>query len=99
MARSAAQINASKDLELTSGTGLVARWGLNDAGGTTVGDSMSTPANGTITGTGFAWVAGAPVTPGAGNQTPSLPTLNAPSNGATGVGLVTDARRVGRRSG
>ena len=50
VARSAAQINASKDLELTSGTGLVARWGLNDAGGTTVDDSMTTPANGTIAG-------------------------------------------------
>ncbi len=87
VARSTAQINASKDLELTSGTGLVARWALNDAGGTTVADSMTTPANGTITGSGFAWVAGAPVTPGAGNETPGLPTLNAPTNGATGVSL------------
>ncbi len=56
-ARTGPEILASKNSELTSGTGLVARWGLNEGTGTTVGDSIATVANGTITGTGYAWVA------------------------------------------
>ena len=40
-------------LELSSGTDLKARWGMNEAGGGTVGDSMPTPADGTITGSGY----------------------------------------------
>ena len=60
-ARTGPEILASKNSELTSGTGLVARWGLNEGTGTTVGDSIATTplpaANGTITGTGYSWVA------------------------------------------
>ena len=41
-------------------SGLVARWGMGEGAGTTVGDSIATAANGTITGTGYSWVAGAP---------------------------------------
>jgi len=52
------QIQATKNSELTSGTGLVARWGLNEGTSTVVGDSLGTPANGTVTGTGFSWVPG-----------------------------------------
>ena len=59
-ARSRTQINTTINSELTSSTGLVARWGMNEGSGTAVGDSMATPANGTITGTGTSWV-----TPGA----------------------------------
>ena len=84
-ARTGPEILADKDVELTSGTGLVARWGLNDASGTSVGDSMPTPANGTITGTGYTWVAGAPVGAPASNSAPDAPTLNSPSDAATGV--------------
>ena len=57
-ARTSTEILASKNLELTSGTGgLVARWGMDEGSGATVGDSIATAANGTITGTGYAWVA------------------------------------------
>ena len=86
-ARSLTEIQDNKDLELTSGTGLVARWGLNEGTGSTVGDSMPTPANGTVTGTGYSWVAGAPVTAAGSNTAPDAPTLNAPSDAATDVVL------------
>ena len=84
-ARSQAEIAASINTELTSGTGLVARWGMNQSSGTAVGDSLATPANGTITGTGSAWV-----TPGAPfniviNTPPNLPTLVAPPDGAANL--------------
>jgi hypothetical protein len=62
----------------------VARWGLNEGSGTTVGDSIATPANGSITGTGSTWVTGAPFN-ATSNRAPAQPTLNAPMNGATDV--------------
>ncbi len=58
-ARSATQIRADLNSELTSGTGLVARWGLDDAPGVTVADSLLT-APGTIVGAGSSFVASAP---------------------------------------
>ena len=39
VARSQAQIQAARDQELTSGTGLIARYGLNEGTGTAVGNS------------------------------------------------------------
>ena len=39
-ARTIGEIQADKNSELTSGTGLVARWGLNEGSGSTVGDSI-----------------------------------------------------------
>ncbi len=55
-ARTGPEILASKNAELTSGSGLVARWGLNEGSGTSVGDSIATAANGTVTGSGYSWV-------------------------------------------
>ncbi len=51
-ARTGSEILASKNSELTGGTGMVARWGLNEAFGTTVMDSVTSPtaAVGTIVG-------------------------------------------------
>ena len=43
-ARTGPEILADKNNELTTGTGLVARWGLNEGSNTAVGDSMSSPA-------------------------------------------------------
>jgi hypothetical protein len=60
VARTQPQIVAGMNAELTSGTGLVARWGFGEGSGTTVGDSVATAADGTITKTGTTWVAGAP---------------------------------------
>ena len=86
-ARTAGQILANRDLELTSGTGLVARWGMNDGSGSNVSDSITSPsaADGTISGTGYSWVDGF-VPPTSGNSAPDAPTVIAPSDGATGVG-------------
>ena len=80
-ARSQAQIAADINNELTSGTGLVARWGMSESVGTVVGDSIA-PANGTIIGTGVTRVAGAPFDLVV-NLPPNLPTLVAPPDGAT----------------
>jgi hypothetical protein len=59
-ARSLEQIQTTMNSELTSGPGLVARWGFSEGTGTTVADSMATPANGTVVGTGTSRPAGAP---------------------------------------
>ena len=45
---------------VTSGTGLVARWGLDEGAAATVNDSVAPLENGTVTGTGSSWVANAP---------------------------------------
>jgi parallel beta-helix repeat protein len=85
-ARSGAEIAADMDNELASGTGLVARWGLNEGSGSSVDDSITSPsaADGAITGSGYAWLSGF-VPPAPPNSPPDAPTLNAPANGATGV--------------
>ena len=41
VAHDAAQIIADMGLEISSGATLKARWGMNEAGGGTVGDSMA----------------------------------------------------------
>jgi fibronectin type 3 domain-containing protein len=83
-ALSATEIQVGVNQQLVSGSGLVARWGLNEGSSTTVSDSSATPANGTITGNGSSWVAGAPFN-ATSNRPPAQPALNAPTNGATGV--------------
>src|SRR5215213_8168788 len=57
-ARTQTQIQATKDLEVSSGNGLLGRWGLNEGGGTTAATSIGS-VNGTLANAG--WVAGAPV--------------------------------------
>src|SRR5215211_6171073 len=57
-ARTQTQIRATKDLEVSSGNGLLGRWGLNEGGGTTAATSIGS-VNGTLANAG--WVAGAPV--------------------------------------
>ena len=62
-ARSAQQIGHGRTLEISSSTpGLLARWGLNEGSGTVAGDSSGHAITGTITGTNWSWVAGAPFT-------------------------------------
>ena len=99
VAHDASQIAANMGLEISSGATLKARWGMNEAGGGTVGDSMPTPADGTITGSGTAWVAGAPVTPAAGNQQPNAPTAQRAHAWGHRDRSVADARRHRLRSG
>ena len=47
--RTAAEISANKNLELTSGTGLIGRWGLNEGTGLTAVNSVVGRPNGTLT--------------------------------------------------
>jgi len=77
-----AEIQANMPLELTSGNGLVARWGINEGGGTFVNDSMTSPTNGSVMGSNYTWVNGASF---AINQPPNAPVLNAPANNANDV--------------
>ena len=65
-ARTAAQIAAGRDVEITSATGLIGRWGLDEGSGTVAADSSGTGANGTLV-NGPAW--------GAGFQQPVVPTV------------------------
>ena len=58
----------AKNQELTSGTGLIARYGLNEGTGTAVGNSIAGGVNGTTI-SGPLWIAGAPFG-GAANQAP-----------------------------
>lgn len=68
-ARTQAQISASMNSELTSGTGLLGRWGLNDGTGTTAVNSIAGSPNGTLT-NGPTWACGAP----AFDVAPAAPT-------------------------
>ncbi len=56
VARTPAEILATKDLEISSATGLVARWGLNFGSGNIAANSVA-PLAGTLT-NGPTWVAG-----------------------------------------
>jgi hypothetical protein len=61
-ARSDGAILADRFNELTSGTGLVGRWGLDENSGTTAGNSVAGGVNGTLV-NNPAWVAGGPAGP------------------------------------
>lgn len=58
-ARTQQQITDNMPLEITIGTGLVARWGLNEGTGTNAGNSIIGGVNGTLT-NGPTWVNGSP---------------------------------------
>lgn len=58
VARTAGQIASNYKLELTSGTGLVARFGMNDGSGTNVTNTINASHNGTLTGSTLPlWIA------------------------------------------
>jgi hypothetical protein len=60
-ARTQAEIQGALAQEVGSGTGLVARWGLNDGSGTTAANSVAGGVGGTLT-NGPVWEGGAPFT-------------------------------------
>ena len=62
IARTQAEIVGTISQELTSGTGLVARWGLNDGSGTAATNSVAGGPNGTLT-NGPTWVDGTTFAP------------------------------------
>src|SRR6185436_16001339 len=47
--RSAAQIQGALNQEVTSGSGLIGRWGFNEASGTSAADATTPAENGTLT--------------------------------------------------
>jgi Concanavalin A-like lectin/glucanases superfamily len=71
VARSAAQIVATKDVELTSATaGLLGRWSMNEGSGTTVANTAGTAnINGTLVGSP-TWTTGFPI-PDVGGPPPA----------------------------
>ena len=58
-AKSQQAVRDSMFLQLTSGGGLLGRWGLNEGSGTTANNSVAGGVNGTLT-NGPAWVSGSP---------------------------------------
>jgi hypothetical protein len=84
VARTQAQIQQNINLEIASAPALVARWGLNEGAGTSAGDSSGTAQNGTVIGSNWSWVAGAPFDIVV-NLPPDQPTLISPGDGASDV--------------
>ena len=78
------EIQTNMAHELTAGSGLVARWGLNAGTGNVVDDSIGTADGNRINAP--AWVGGAPFgPPPPPNDPPSAPVIVAPADDATGV--------------
>ena len=69
-ARSSAQIQSGRIREISTASGLLGRWGLNEGAGTTVASSVGTTP-GTIVGSNWSWIGGAPFT-GAVNAAPAV---------------------------
>jgi hypothetical protein len=91
IARTQASIQATINMQLSSvQTGMVARWGLNEACGTTAYDTTSTAATGTIAGTNWYWTTGSIFNAVSVNDPPNAPSLVAPSNNATNTNLTTN---------
>src|SRR5439155_8098399 len=92
VARSAGDIFAARNTEITSATGLIGRWGMNEGSGTVVGDSGSSATNGTATNftppTPPMWVAGFPIPD---STPPAAPQGLAASAGSDGISLTWTA--------
>ena len=98
--RSGAQILASRDQELTSGSGLLGRWGMNEASGATAANSVSGGVAGTLVGgptrvPGFVPIGGggnnAPVAVGDSYSTPRNTTLTVAAPGVLANDTDADA--------
>ena len=86
-ARTQSEIRGTANAQIASATsGLVARWALDEGGGTAVNGTAGTAVNGTITGTAYAWVSGAPFNL-AFNMPPAQPAVVAPADQAADVAL------------
>lgn len=85
-ARTQLQVQGSINQQITTPTaGLVARWGLNEGAGTSVSDNSGNFITGTITGSNYTWVAGAPFNI---NIPPSVPVAVTPAANQTCVSNV-----------
>lgn len=91
VARTQAAIQATINSQLSAPqTGMVARWGLNEACGTAAYDSSGNTATGMVTGTNWYWTTGSSFNAVTVNLPPNQPTLVAPSNNATNTNLTTN---------
>jgi hypothetical protein len=80
-ARTQAEIQSAMNTELSApATGLVARWGLNEDAGTTIGSTAGVTLNGAVTGSNWSWAAGSPF-----NATPPSPPAAPTGLAATAV--------------
>src|SRR5207247_2203873 len=91
-ARTAAQVASGKDREISTANGLLGRWSFNECCGQAP-DSSGHAQNGTLFGTSWTWVAGAPLI-GTVNAAPAAnagldQTITLPAT-ALLVGLATD---------
>ena len=94
-ARTSAQIGAAKDREIAAAPGLLGRWSFNECCGQAP-DSSGNALNGTIFGTSWTWVAGAPlatvinappVVDAGSDQTVTLPAMAVVSGSVSDDGL------------
>jgi Concanavalin A-like lectin/glucanases superfamily/Secretion system C-terminal sorting domain/Calcineurin-like phosphoesterase len=92
--RTAADIQANMNTEITSGTGLRGRWGFNTSCGTTAANSIAGGINGTLV-NGVLWVPGSPGVstpppPPPVNTAPDQPTNPSPANNASSASTSPD---------
>lgn len=86
-ARTMTEIRSTMNSKITTPTtGLVGRWGLNDAAGTTVLGSAGTTIDGNILGSGWSWDTPPPFD-AVPSAPPSAPFLVSPGDHATNVSL------------
>lgn len=91
VARTQASIQATINTQLSSTqSGMVARWGLNEACGTAAYDSSGNVITGTVTGSNWYWTTGSGFNAVTVNDPPNQPVLMAPSNNATNTNLTTN---------
>ncbi len=91
VSRTQAAIRATINAQLsTPQSGMVARWGLNEACGSAVRDSSGSVVNGTLSGSDWYWTTGASFNAVTVNLPPNQPVLVAPSNNATNTNLTTN---------
>ncbi len=94
LARSTTQISSNYNLELSSGTGLLGRWGLNENCNSTANNAVGGGVNGTIRATNISThpTNGAPywVSSGFNNLPPNQPTNPNPANNSISTTTAPD---------
>jgi Concanavalin A-like lectin/glucanases superfamily/Bacterial Ig domain len=86
-ARSPEQIANSMNTAITNATGLVGRWGLDDAAGSIALDSVASSPNGTLANSPV-WCLGLDLAPA--TNTPPSAVLSSPADGSTILGIATN---------
>src|SRR5438876_3072332 len=87
-ARTQAEIDATKDIEVSSAAGLIGRWGMNEGSGTSVADSSGSGINGPAM-NGPVWVPGFPSS-SSGTPTPTPTATPTPTGTSSGSALDFD---------